>query len=384
MTSGQICVYTALFGNYERLNPQPMARDSDVAWICFSDDSELTSDDWEIVVVEPAFAHDPHRSSRRLKMLGHPLVHECASSLWIDNSVVLDADPRTIIATWLGDCDIAFASHGFRSTVLDEFSVVLDDELDDPSRIIEQLEHYARTRPQVLDERPLWGGMFARRWAPEVERAMHVWWEHLLRYSRRDQLSLVYALDSVGLVPRRVEIDNYESEWHRWPVTPERNNAMRTRTTDAALRRPLARVFELEREVARLQDELAVARADFAQLCSGLEATRDREVEHERARNAAERRLVHLADIELPAVAAELERHRELLADVHQDLERAASDRTRLEQAHTELQRVHNELGRQLAAASAELEAIRGSRSWRIARGVSRPLHAVADPLRRR
>ena len=95
-----------------------------------------------------------------------------------------------------------------------------------------------------------------------MDEAMHLWWEHVLRYSRRDQLSINYVLDSAGLVPRRVEIDNFESEWHHWPVTPERNAAMRKREADAGLRRPWARALELEREVTRLQDDLSASRRD--------------------------------------------------------------------------------------------------------------------------
>ena len=114
--------------------------------------------------------------------------------------------------------------------------------------MIEQLEHYARLRPHVLEERPLWGGIIARRQSPEVVLSMGVWWNHLLRYSRRDQLSLLYALDSTGLIPRRAEIDNFESRWHQWPVVPERNGEMRTRPVDAALRRPVARSIMLERK----------------------------------------------------------------------------------------------------------------------------------------
>ena len=119
MTTERICVYTALFGNYERLNPQPMAGESDVDWICFTDDSELTSDDWEVVVIEPSFALDPARSARKVKILPPAQVRDYRVSLWIDNSVIMDADPRTMVSDWLQDDDVAFPSHSFRSSVLE-------------------------------------------------------------------------------------------------------------------------------------------------------------------------------------------------------------------------------------------------------------------------
>jgi hypothetical protein len=377
MSAERICVYTALFGSYERLNPQPVAEASDVDWICFTDDPEVTSDDWEVVVVEPAFALDPVRSSRGVKIRPPTRVRDYDASLWIDNSVILDADPRRLVSQWLQDDDVVFASHSYRSTVLDEFLVVLDDQLDDPSRILEQLDHYARTQPASLEGRPCWNAIIPRRWSARVDEAMNVWWEQVLRYSRRDQLSLLYSLDSVHLAPRRVEVDNFESEWHRWPISPERKGAMRHLSTDNVLRRPLARTFELEGEVARLTDALEVARREVEQRRRELEAMTECSDDHERARNAAELRLVHVLEVELPAVTSELNRHRALLAEDEGRLDALAGDRTRLEQSNAEL-------GRQLLAVTAELDAIRRSRSWRTARKLSRSAQAVTNPIRRR
>jgi len=372
-----ICVYTALFGRYELLNPQPAAQGGHDRWICFTDDPELESDDWHVVVVEPEFILDPHRSSRHAKMLGHPLVREFEASLWIDNSVVLDDDPRAMVSEWLRDNNIAFASHSYRLTLLDEFLVVLDDELDDPSRVIEQLEHYARVRPHVLEERPFWGGIIARRHCPEVALSMEVWWNHLLRYSRRDQLSLLYALDSTGLTPRRVDIDNFESRWHQWPVVPERNREMRSRPADAALRRPLAHAFKLERELERVRNELKIVHVD-------LHSAGEVAAESERSRAESESRLSHMIEVDQPRLAAEFASTQQELAEVNERVEQGIIDRVRVEQANTKLQEVHEELGRQLVSARDELNAIRSSRTWQMGRVVSRSAHAIINPIRRR
>ena len=42
-----------------------MAGDGDIDWLCITDDSQLTSDDWEVVVIEPSFALDTARSARK-------------------------------------------------------------------------------------------------------------------------------------------------------------------------------------------------------------------------------------------------------------------------------------------------------------------------------
>src|ERR1700712_2653389 len=85
-------VYTALVGGYEELLEQPLARSSTVDFVCFTDDDSLRSEDWEVRRVEPALAADRIRSSRTLKIAGHPSLSDYDESLWIDNRVQLLVD----------------------------------------------------------------------------------------------------------------------------------------------------------------------------------------------------------------------------------------------------------------------------------------------------
>ena len=73
-----------------------MAGDGDIDWLCITDDSQLTSDDWEVVVIEPSFALDPAPSPRKVKMLPPTQVRDYGISLWIDNPV-WDEHPRRFL-----------------------------------------------------------------------------------------------------------------------------------------------------------------------------------------------------------------------------------------------------------------------------------------------
>ncbi|MEO8908191.1 MAG: hypothetical protein ABI310_08950, partial [Microbacteriaceae bacterium] len=57
-------VYTSLLGGYEELNEQEIARSGATTFLCFTDDPGLTSETWEIVLVEPRFPLDTVRSQR--------------------------------------------------------------------------------------------------------------------------------------------------------------------------------------------------------------------------------------------------------------------------------------------------------------------------------
>jgi hypothetical protein len=365
--SASVCVFTAVFGGYESLNAQPQAEGSADRWLCFTDDPELVSEHWEIVAVDPAFPLDPHRSSRQVKMLGHPLVREHERSLWIDNSVVLERPPQALLDEWLASADIAFCVHSYRETVLDEFLAVLDDSLDDPGRILEQLDHYARSMPEVLDQRPLWGALIARRWTPDVDRAMETWWQHLLRYSRRDQLSLIAALMTTGLAVERIVVDNFSSPWHRWPIIPDRNGTMR-QVKDRA-RPPMADLLIAQRRLAEALDRTAALSDDIAE----LEAERHR-LEQERQRVESERDQL---GVQLDDVEGRAEKLDHGLAAQSAELVELRERAQALEDQRASMAAAVDQLVLEWTDLRNQLDAIETSRSWLIARGLSRVLHPV-------
>ena len=279
---GQRAVYTALLGRYEALAEQPVAATSGVPFICFTDDPDLRSDSWEIRQVAPALDLDPVRSARTLKIAGHPDLAEYGETLWVDARVRLAADPDVVLDTWLDGVDLAVAKHSFRPDVVSEFEEVLVAGLDESSRLYEQLTHYSATAPALLESPVPWTALMARRRTPDVERAMAEWLLHVVRYSRRDQLSFVHTMARAGVEPRLVEIDNYRSEIHEWLGAESRSGRRHIWQVSDSLRAPVARLGELQlrldettttltgtiaerdRRVAELELEVAALRRQLA------------------------------------------------------------------------------------------------------------------------
>ena len=226
--SSRFCVYTALTGNYEKLNEQPAAAGSNIDFICFTDDASLTSKTWKIIKIDPMFADDPARSQRVVKLSPHEYCADYDASLYIDNSVILSVKPEDVFERYSAHCDFLLPTHSFRKCVLDEFRAVKKLSIADPKQINRQLAHYIDTNPSCLKERPYWSAVQIRRHSnPLVRNAMRIWLAHVLRFSRRDQLSANFVFVQAGLVPHRLNIDNFSSWFHRWPVYRERNEAMR-------------------------------------------------------------------------------------------------------------------------------------------------------------
>lgn len=251
-------VYRALIGGYEQLREEEVARESDLPFICFTDDPALTSTTWQVELVEARLPRDSTRSARALKILGHPLLEHYDETLWVDNTVALKQPPDTLFDEWLADADVAAPLHSFRSSVLAEAEAVLDAGLDDVARVYEQLSHYLAVDGEGLEDNPHWTGMLARRRTPATTAAMTAWWEDVLRYSRRDQLSFVPVMRRHGVRVASQQVDSHASPWHEWPVAEGRDPAGRGSGLREALRPPAARIGALQQALDDATRTLAV------------------------------------------------------------------------------------------------------------------------------
>jgi hypothetical protein len=209
-------VFTSLMGNYERQIDKE-AGDQNLEYFCFTDNPRLSISGWETVVVDPLFPLDSVRSARALKIRGHEVLSAYDECLWLDNRIELLVSPVELFDLLLpGDAQFGAPLHSFRSTVADEFREVLRHGYDDPRRVREQYSHYKIIAPDVLMEKPIWTAIVARKNTPDVARFNGLWADSVLRYSRRDQLSVRHALSISNINAFCPAIDNIESPYHRW------------------------------------------------------------------------------------------------------------------------------------------------------------------------
>jgi hypothetical protein len=155
----------------------------------------------------------------------------------------------------------ASAMHAFS---LHPFLEVSAQGLDDQSRIFEQLNHYTLCYPEVLQEKPYWCGLLLRDHRnPAVREMCELWFAHVQRYSRRDQLSFNFVLRRSGLQPDVLPIDNHRSSYHSWPHKTPAHQPTRMHRPVAAYGTLSARIRELEMNLA---SEKQRADAQLAQL----------------------------------------------------------------------------------------------------------------------
>jgi hypothetical protein len=197
-------IYTAIFGGKDQFFD---SHDGIDGWrhICFTDNPDLRSDQAEVIFA-PGISKDPRRSARFFKILPHVHLPPAKFSVWIDGSIQIGCDQLDkLVEDWFVSGDVASLTHPSRSCVYDEASAVIDLYLDQPRLVRRQMEvyrdlglpeHHGLHQTQIV----------ARRHdLREVKLLGEIWWNMVVKYSRRDQLSFDFARWQADVTVRSVD-----------------------------------------------------------------------------------------------------------------------------------------------------------------------------------
>lgn len=195
--AGRKAVYTFIFGGYDDLKP-PAVITPGWDYICFTDDPALRSDIWD-VRLSPRGRADRQLENKKYAMKHMILFHQYLKgydlSLSIGGQMELNCNLDDLMREHFraGD-DMMICRHPDRDCIYDEAEVCKAEGIDDRARIDAQIERYRAIGY------PPHNGLYATgviaRWHQRANvRAMcRFWWEEYRRGSKRDQLSLNYAI----------------------------------------------------------------------------------------------------------------------------------------------------------------------------------------------
>lgn len=258
-------VYSALIAEYEEILDQPVAQESNLDFILFTDNKNLTSDTWEIYHVDAYFPEDPVRSARYIKTIGMEYLSSYDEIMWIDNTVQLNHDPEYLFDFHLRDFELAFPVHSYRKDLLAEFAAVLDHNLESKEVVNQQLANYRNKMPDELRKPAIWTGINFRKNKPNVRKFMQNWFFQIVQYSKRDQLSINWSIKTEDLKTNLFELDAFESEFHKWPIhqnrTPSQNHPLDgvVLINDSEL----LELGKLHNEISELKSKLLLCEKNF-------------------------------------------------------------------------------------------------------------------------
>ncbi|MDH5609265.1 MAG: DUF616 domain-containing protein [Cyclobacteriaceae bacterium] len=198
-STNKIAVYTAIFGPYDGLLPQPKL--ANVDYICFTD-QPFRSKTWKIVPITPVF-EDLTRNARMIKVLPHRYLPDYEVSVFMDGNFLILKDISPLVAHALSERPMAIFDHNKvvdkRNCIYDEYDAILALQQrrgklkDDPDTMRHQVERYRMEGYPEQNGLISSGVLLRKHHDPHVRKTMETWWNEICEGSKRDQLSFNYA-----------------------------------------------------------------------------------------------------------------------------------------------------------------------------------------------
>lgn len=195
-----IVVYSAFYGDRLAFNPEVFGGFASCRRVLFTNRGDIALPGVE-VIRDPLDGLDPARASRRAKLMPHRWFADTDWSIWIDNKSRLLRNPVEIVAALAAQSDAGFFAypHFRRDCVYAEGQTVWENGLDDYRVVRERMRTY-RAEGFPGHAGLIEGHFIVRRHNdPEIAHFGERWFEHVLAYSRRDQISFPYLARRLGL-----------------------------------------------------------------------------------------------------------------------------------------------------------------------------------------
>jgi len=197
-----VVVYSCVAKSYDKALMDVRSNDQ-LRFVVFTDDAKgLHAPGWEVrSIVSPSRLTSGHDVNRFHKFFPHRIFPDTRWSIYIDGNVTYKGDFLALVAGMEGS---AAAVGGFwhpkGNTLREEVEANRAWRFDqrDFDRIGAQLEAYERAGIQLERKIPTNQMLVRDHHAHGLENAMSIWWSQLFEFTRRDQISLLYALQQAG------------------------------------------------------------------------------------------------------------------------------------------------------------------------------------------
>ncbi|KAL5209629.1 hypothetical protein ABZP36_005252 [Zizania latifolia] len=249
MSSCRVVVATCAFGGGDDLH-QPIGMTEvsikKVCYVAFWDEvtraaqqeegnkigEDLMIGLWRIILVRDLPFSDQRLNGKIPKLISHRLFPMARYSIWVDSKSQFRRDPLGVFEAllWRSNSSLALSEHGARSSLYDEGKAIVKKHKATPEEVKVQLDQYQQDG--IPDEKRFNGkkalaeaSVIVRDHTPPTNLFMCLWFNEVVRFTSRDQLSFPYVLrrlrlPGVHLFPVCARKDLVNSVGHRRKVKP--------------------------------------------------------------------------------------------------------------------------------------------------------------------
>lgn len=196
-TAPKIAIVSAVSGGYDAFHP-PHVIDSRFDYIVYSDTLVSNPGIYDVRLL-PYIDTDSTRSARFVKTNIKNLLPDYDYVMWIDANILITGDIHPLFDDFIkSDMEFSAMLHPVRTSPFEEMEACIKAGKDDVEAIREQRDYYKR---QVYDSSKLIESniLFYKINGPHVGDFLKIWWNQIDMYSRRDQFSINYALDTANV-----------------------------------------------------------------------------------------------------------------------------------------------------------------------------------------
>lgn len=203
-TGSRIAVYTCITGNYDE-PIEPIYVPENIDFYIVTDMDIDTYSAWkkiDITHIDEIKGFDNTRKARYVKTHPHIFFKDYEYSIWVDSNFKVVGDLSKYIK-YIGKA-VPFASnwHPVRNCIYREVEACILRKKDDTNLLRQQVEYY-RTQGFPQEFGLIETNMIIRKHADKKCIAlMEAWWNEMVRWSKRDQLSLPYVIWKQGYTMR--------------------------------------------------------------------------------------------------------------------------------------------------------------------------------------
>ena len=231
---GRVCVYTAIFGNYDPLREVPK-QDVPCDYVCFTDDPALVRPkQWRVVHAPILPDLHPRMRSKFFKILHHKIFSRGRltygrswrerifggprydHTVWIDGSIQVKSPAfvREFIEH-VGDTGWSMFVHPDRNCVYAEAELSKSMPKYQQQPIDRQMEAYI-AEGYPAENGLIASGLIARSTSADLAAIESMWWDENQRWTYQDQLSLPVVLSRLGRSYDPVQKQLWANEWFDW------------------------------------------------------------------------------------------------------------------------------------------------------------------------
>lgn len=203
-------VYTCAIGNYDWIH-RPQIKPAGIDFLRFSDRRPLRPMGWKHrELPSVSGARTARVASRFPKLRPQAVLPDYDIAVWIDSSVEVRGDITPLIELFdRSDADVALFPHPSGRTVNEEIDFAIGAKKIMPEMHYtagRQRDRYASAN--VLDRKIVEASIiFYKLTSDQVRKASEIWWDEIINYTERDQISQPYAM-------RNPDLKIYLWDWH--------------------------------------------------------------------------------------------------------------------------------------------------------------------------